>query len=161
MEEAMKKKISANDVADFLLKLAYDSGDLLTNKKLQKLIYYAQAWYLALYNKPLFNDKIEAWVFGPVQPDVYHRFKKYKWDRIPKLSTSPKLPEDVEDHLKEIMDAYMRFSSWDLERLTHTEDPWKSARAGLPPDEPSNAEISPEAIREYFKKVLDGKEEKN
>ena len=49
--------------------------DSMSHKKLQKLCYYAQAWYVTIKNKPLFEDDIEAWVHGPVVPSLYSQYK--------------------------------------------------------------------------------------
>ena len=58
--------ISPNDTADFLLIECRERGDILTNLKLQKLLYYAQAWYLVLLNKPLFAEDFQAWAHGHI-----------------------------------------------------------------------------------------------
>lgn len=66
----------SREIADYIILYFQEHGEPLTNLKLQKLLYYAKGWYLALYDKPLFNDKIEAWVHGPVVPSIYHAFKQ-------------------------------------------------------------------------------------
>ena len=69
---------SAQTVANHFVELLHDQGGI-SNLKLQKLLYYAQAWHLALYGEPLFRDRIEAWVHGPVVPPVFGAFKHNKW----------------------------------------------------------------------------------
>ena len=61
----------------FLAQASEDAGDLISNLKLQKLVYYAQGFHLALYDEPLFLEAIEAWTHGPVVPDLYRHYKKY------------------------------------------------------------------------------------
>lgn len=62
------------------------SKSRMTHKKLQKLCYYAQAWHCAFYkNKPLFENRIEAWVHGPVSPELYYRYYNYGWNEIPQV----------------------------------------------------------------------------
>ena len=65
------KEPSAQQIADYLIAFSHSVGDPISNLKLQKLLYYAQAWYLALHNEPLFPESIEAWVHGPAVPPVY------------------------------------------------------------------------------------------
>ena len=68
--------ISAFNVADyFLVQQDEDAGDLISNMKLQKLLYYAQGYFLAIANEPLFHERIYAWTHGPVVPKVYHKYK--------------------------------------------------------------------------------------
>jgi len=64
------------DVANYFLKRQDpDAGDLMSNLKLQKLVYYAQGFHLAMENSPLFNEPIEAWEHGPVCVPLYHKYK--------------------------------------------------------------------------------------
>ena len=72
--EENKKKITISDIADYFITKNHEYGDYITNLKLQKLVYYAQAWYLAFLDKPLFDEDFEAWVHGPVNRDLYDRY---------------------------------------------------------------------------------------
>ena len=146
---------SANKVADYILRSCHDSGELISNLKLQKLLYYAQAWYLALYDRSLFNDRLEAWVHGPVQPAVYGRFKHHRWDPISDQPDDPKLPLHVSAHLDEIMQVYGVETAYALELMTHREAPWIEARAGLPADQPSNTPLSHKSMASYYKAMAD------
>lgn len=146
-------EITADQAADFLVALSQDAGDPVTNLKLQKLLYYAQGWYLALYNEPLFDDRIEAWPHGPVVPRIYGRFKNWRWDPIGEAIPSPRLPDRAKSHLNEVMQVYGVYSAYQLERMTHDESPWKITRGNIPADEPSNAVISKELMREYFSEI--------
>jgi uncharacterized phage-associated protein len=142
-----------NDVADYILLVADASGEPVTNLKLQKLVYYAQAWSLALRDTLLFDEKIKAWVHGPVVPQLYHRFKDYGVNLIPKNGDRiPELTAGEQSLLDDVLDVYLGFSSWDLERLTHEEEPWIEARRGLSPDEPSDREISPATMTTFYRK---------
>ncbi len=149
---------TANDVADFFLWYAkkHGDGEPPSNKKIQKLVYYAQAWYLALYNVPLFEDPIEAWIFGPVIPDLYRRFKPNSWNPITDKISKPDLTKEVTDHLVEVYSIYGKYDAWQLERITHMEEPWKKARRGLPPDVSSEEEILQKDMLEYYSKELNG-----
>lgn len=142
---------SLDGVADYILLVARGAGEPITNLKLQKLVYYAQAWSLALRDEPLFPEKIKAWVHGPVVPQLYHRFKDFGAGPINLKPDLPAIDADEQDLLDDVLEVYLGFSSWDLERLTHDEEPWQEARAGLAPDEPSDAEISTETMGRFYR----------
>jgi uncharacterized phage-associated protein len=142
----------AQTVADFFLCRSRDFGDYLTNLKLQKLLYYAQGWNLALRNEPLFKDAIEAWIHGPVVASVYGQFKSFRWNPITKEVARPQVKESA--FLDEILEKYGRFTALDLERMTHTEAPWIEARGGLSPDENSCREIPVAQMKAFFKSRL-------
>src|SRR4051794_29010008 len=120
--------ISAMDVAGyFLASVDEDSGDNISNLKLQKLLYYAQGFHLAITGEPLFSENIFAWEHGPVVPSVYHRFKEFGSNAIPcgEFDFS-KFDPDTRDTLDEVYQAYGQFSAWKLRDMTHDEPPWKS-----------------------------------
>jgi uncharacterized phage-associated protein len=147
---------TARKVANYVLCFAREHGDLITNLKLQKLVYYSQAWFLALYDIPLFEGRLEAWVHGPVQPEVYKAFKQFGWNPITTRVTCPAFDDErIAAHLDEIMDIYGDLTGHHLERLVHQEDPWRKARGGLPPDAPSKATISDDDMRSFYRKMLD------
>lgn len=123
----------------------------LSHKKLQKLCYYAQAWYCALYDgSPLFGEKVEAWVHGPVIPELYRQYAGFGWTNIPKCEEKVEFSEKEIAILEAVYNTYWRFSGDQLELLTHREDPWKNARGELQPWEPSTVEIKTADMREYY-----------
>ena len=67
----------AKAVANYFIDIARCEGEQLSPMKIQKLVYFAHGWYLALYDEPLLDEKIEAWRYGPVVPSLYHEFKRY------------------------------------------------------------------------------------
>lgn len=147
--------MEALNVAKYILWYANDKGDLITNKKLQKLLYYAQAWDLALHNKILFVDEIEAWVHGPVVPEVYHQYKRYGWGPLP----PPKkeiggMTQKAKDHIGEIMIVYGEHSADFLERLSHSEKPWIDARGDKQADSRSFDIISRKSMRDFYRAKL-------
>jgi len=141
---------TTNEVADWFIRFAHEVGDPITNLRLQKLMYYAQAWYLALNGEQLIPDAFEAWVHGPALPAVWERFSGYRWSPISEEVPEHRLPEQVESHLREIMEVYGGLMAWDLERMAHGEDPWRYAREGLPPDEESTNVISEERMKRFY-----------
>ena len=139
-------------IADYFIWLANETGSFLSNLKLQKLVYYAQAWYLALHEQPLFDEDFEAWVHGPVIPVLYQEYKKFAWKPILKDVESPKFSNQVDEFLTELTQVYFACDAFELEQMTHLEDPWIEARGNIPQDAPSNAIISKEAMKEYYQK---------
>lgn len=143
-----------NKVVDFFL----HKGSM-SPKKLQKLLYYAYAWTLALLNEniddtnfKLFNDKIEAWIHGPVVPSVYHKYKSYGWNEIPQNQNFDDctFTPQVLDVLNQVWDVYGNLSGNQLESISHQEMPWQHARVGYAPSESCNKQISDRDIFEYY-----------
>jgi len=145
--------VSANAVADYFIRFCHEHGDYITNLKLQKLVYYAQAWHLALHEKPLFPESIEAWVHGPVIPVLYQRFKDFKHEPITIHPVNALLPQNICNHLDEIMEVYGGYAAFELEHLTHQADPWKNARRGLPMDALSKEVITHSDMQNYYQKM--------
>jgi len=142
--------LTANDVANyFLVHVDEDSGDNISNLKLQKLVYYAQGFHLALFNRRLFRDRIEAWEHGPVVPSLYQKYKKYGAGAIPPPKRGinfAKFNKPVRALLKEVDEVFGQYSAWKLRNLTHEEPPWQKAHP--------NGTISPATMKAYFKTLL-------
>ena len=138
------------DVANYFLRRADDNaGDLISNLKLQKLVYYAQGYHLALFGKPLFNERIEAWMHGPVIPEMYYAFKQF--------GDGPVFPnydfdapsvfnQDELNLLDEVYQILGQFSAWRLRDMTQGEHPWKDTSQG--------EEITHDSLESYFKTQL-------
>ena len=124
---------TANKVARYFLRLQTgDAGDAISNMKLQKLLYYAQGFALAILDKPLFVEDFEKWTYGPVLPVIYEKYKKYEDMAIPRpqginLKTYQK---DEIDLLDEVYFAYGQYSAWALSEMSHLTLPWKNAELG-------------------------------
>ena len=142
--------VNSFDIAKYFIYLANETGSFISNLKLQKFVYYAQAWHLALHESQLFDDDFEAWVHGPVIPALYHSYKHFGWKPIQEESV-PSLPEATLSYLKEVADEYFACDAYELEQMTHIEEPWKMARVGLMPDQPSNTIIQKIWMQEYYK----------
>ncbi|OME19950.1 Panacea domain-containing protein [Paenibacillus odorifer] len=152
----VRSKHSVFKVASYLLSKSdpYSDDFSVTHLKLQKLVYYAQAWHYAIKQKPLFKEEIEAWVHGPVCPDLYHAYKNNGFEIIkPKMDNED---FDFNSFEIEVMDlvweAYGGMSGGMLEQLTHTEDPWIEARGNLDEKISSNNIISLSSMGEYYNK---------
>ena len=142
--------LSCFDIANYFIGLANETGSFISNLKLQKLVYYAQAWHLALHERPLFEEDFEAWVHGPVIPSLYQKYKSFEWQPILE-DVDPKLPEDISQFLDEVAEEYFACDAYELEQMTHAEAPWDLARGDLPPDAPSNEAIKKEWMKEYYR----------
>lgn len=141
-------------VADWFL-----SKSAMTPKKLQKIVYYAYAWTLTLMNdkvndlqvKLFEDDHIEAWVHGPVMPNLYAKYRQYGYQVIDKQDdVEVVFNEDVQDVLQQVWDIYGDYNADQLESITHQESPWKKARVGLSVLESSNDEINDADIFNYY-----------
>ena len=129
MDCMMQKGIqmpSSLDVADYFLCLEGHEGEI-SNLKIQKMVYYAQGFSLAVHGEALFPEKLEAWMHGPVVPDLYRRFSQFGSSAIPPPSDfNPDLfSAKQQSLLNEVFDVYGQFSAWKLRQLTHEEAPWR------------------------------------
>lgn len=138
------------------------SLDGITNKKLQKLVYYAYSWHLVFNNERaddivcrMFENKFEAWVHGAVHPRLYAIYENYGSNIIPKYNgILPEFSEDDLDVLRQVLDIYGRFSGDDLESICRQESPWLDARKNLAEYEPSHEPITDRAIFNCYSKRL-------
>ncbi|HET9947165.1 MAG TPA: type II toxin-antitoxin system antitoxin SocA domain-containing protein [Patescibacteria group bacterium] len=155
-------KYTALQIARYFIKKSESEPDRakLTNLKLQKILYYAQGWYLANFKKPLFNDRIEAWKYGPAIRVVYQEFKN---------NGNAVIQENIEDweikeidkitkaFLDEVWNVYGKYSGSDLVSLTHSEIPYKEARDTIKEGDYSDIEISTLSMQNFFSEKLHGK----
>ena len=142
---------TASEIADYFIYIANDTGSFISNLKLQKLVYYAQAWHLGIHDTPLFDQDFEAWVHGPAIPSLFEEYKHFRWKPILKEVEKPKFPPELEEFLEDIIKEYFICEGLELEMMSTREQPWIKARKGLPRDEHSDAIISKESMREYYK----------
>ena len=139
---------TATNVARWFLsrnqvKVMTGGADLISNLKLQKLLYYAQGIYLALYDEPLFEEPIVAWQYGPVVESVYQQYKRNESDGIRDFSPPKEnFSEQEEATLQFVQKAFGQFSAWKLADMTHEETPWR--------DTPRNEIVSTDKIKSYF-----------
>jgi uncharacterized phage-associated protein len=145
--------IPAIEVARYFLSLVdEETGDLLTNLKLQKLLYYAQGFHLAIFDEPLFPEPLEAWSHGPVVSGVYHHYKEFGSNPIPPEELDFTLfSEDQVEFLNDIYNTFGQYSAWKLREMTHDEPPWKDA---YDEDVPGIV-ITHEALIKYFKEFVE------
>ena len=147
------KKIDPIETSKYVINYLNRKGYTVNHLKLQKLLYYIEAWYSVFTNESLFEEKIEAWEHGPVIRKVWGYFKKYSilYNQLPidknfKLDATPEQIEIIND----VLDEYGDKSGYYLECLTHSEKPWQIAKNnGLP--------ISKDIMIEFYRERLNGK----
>lgn len=164
----MPSPFSAKAVANHFLGLASRSRTAIDPLKMQKLVYFAHGWHLALRDAPLIKDSVEAWDHGPVIPDIYHEFKKWgggpirtpatRFDSSTKSLQTPSIDsecvwdddaENAKTIISRVWDVYNKFTGLQLSSLTHKPDtPWAKTREMHP--HKRDVDIPDDVIREYF-----------
>ena len=148
----LKTEKKIDSVIKYLLK---ELGEV-TPLALQKLLYYSQGFYKTFYNEFLFNDDCEAWVHGPVFKDIYFKYRDYGYNPIKDEKIefeNINLTEGEEELLDSIINNFGCYSAKTLEKMTHSERPWRLTRKNLKPEENSDKIIKKDLIAEYFKDV--------
>ena len=161
----MSKPYPVLDISRYTINYSNKKQYGISNLKLQKLLYFIQAYFVALTNShiPCFEERIEAWDFGPVVPVAYNEYKAYGSSEIPFISSyinfqdndiwnSRRIPFDEtciaeEDRrlIAAVIDQFSDYSSTDLVNLTHRQAPWSEVYSPK-----SNCEITIDSIRRYF-----------
>jgi len=138
----------AVDVAKYILT---KTGEM-TAMKLQKLVYYTQAWSLVWDENPLFEEDIQAWANGPVVPILYeyHRGQFKVSEKTFADGDIDALTLNQKDSVDKVLDTLQEKSGQWLSELTHMEAPWKDARGDLQPTEKCDNVISLAAMHEYY-----------
>lgn len=153
--------MKALDVAKYILAKSEEYGDLISNKKLQKLLYYIKAWGLVYIPGGVIDEPFEAWVHGPVCKDVYSYYKRFGYapiaESFDRLSPSEYIAKFVKEHsddevelINTVYGKYSPLSSMELELLSHSEKPWIEARGTLPPIENGSSVISEETMKSFY-----------
>ena len=152
----MATAAKAIDIANRFVECAKRDSMEITPLHIQKLLYFAQGWHLALHRSPLFQEPVQAWQYGPVVTAVYHRLKPagagdlraHVGDRVSPLSS------EHSSFVEQIWRTYGHLNAGRLSDMTHQEAPWRDVRHGMGPEERSNQVISTEAIEKFFREQL-------
>lgn len=141
--------LSADDVASVILAR---SGPWMDAMRLQKLLYYVQAWHLAVTDEPLFPEPIKAWRDGPVVPQVWRARKEQSTRRAAEQRIEDiHLDDMTSDLIDLVLATYGSMSGEELSVLTHVEQPWIEARGDLPEDAECREPINTEAMAKYYR----------
>jgi uncharacterized phage-associated protein len=146
-------------VANYFIRRGMKDGKSITPMKLQKLVYFAHGWHLALFNEPLIDEAIQVWQYGPVVPTIYHEFKHLGNKDITSpykdlLGKEPQVAASKEEFLDVMWDQYSDLTGVQLSNLTHQPNtPWdvvyrRYTGKGLPL--PKGLSLDDEKIKEYF-----------
>jgi uncharacterized phage-associated protein len=150
----------ASLIAYAFVKKGIDEGKFVTQMKLQKMVYFAQGYHLAKYNEPLINENFQAWMFGPVVPEIYQDFKLYGSKLI--TDTASFMPSESDkkqyllnneavDSINYTWDVLKDFSAMALSNWTHQPNtPWSKV---YDPDQKSTP-IGNDEIKSYFQRLL-------
>ena len=131
----------------------------MDHKKIQKLCYYAQAWSLVLNDRaPLFDGEFEAWAHGPVNRRLWNKLEEYGYVSVPSdaLPLSGSFSDKEQEILVCVWDTYGDMTGFQLEDLTHDEEPWRITRGDTPYYAPSTAIISQDSMHNYYKSQYSG-----
>lgn len=143
--DKMKHTYTAQEIAKWFINEIHPEP-----LKLQKLLYLAQGYSYAFYDRPLFSDEMEAWVHGPVVSSVYRTYRPYSYNPIDINYQLGEYDSETLDVLNYVKDKFSKYDAKFLENMTHHQEPWKIAREGLDPDERSDKTISKLNIANYF-----------
>lgn len=165
-DAAYKKAMAAADSLESLFSVSekmlrviayvFERLEEVTPLMLQKLLYFIQGIYSALYGRPIFTEDCRAWIHGPVYPEVYDLFRDFKYNPIDDArfalleGTVDALTEDEKHVIDLVVNTFGMYGGKVLERITHNEMPWKEARKGYGDSIPSSELLSKERIMEYY-----------
>ena len=152
------------DLGHIITHYVNQKGDKVSHKKLQKLIYYVEAWHLVHLETPLIEENFEAWVHGPVVPQLYQTLKTFDFndleivndefdtmdEEIQSIISKNNLTENQLELIYSVLNKYSGLSSLDLELLSHNETPWIEAREGFAPHQPCNNIILKSRMKEFY-----------
>lgn len=149
MEKVRNMAYSVIDISKYVVCYSNKKNYGITNLRLQKILYFIQAYFLKIKKEPCFKEDMEAWDFGPVVPCVYQKYKKFGAGQIPDYT------EPVDCFLNDysgkkivdgVIDLLSSYQTFDLVDITHHQSPWlesyESARSNI---------ISIEAMKRFVK----------
>ena len=168
-DAAYKKAMTAADSLENLFSVSekmlrviayvFEKLEEVTPLMLQKLLYFIQGVYSALYGRPIFAEDCRAWIHGPVYPEVYDLFRDFKYNPIDDArfalleGTADALTEDEKKVIDLVVNTFGMYGGKVLERITHNEDPWKNARKGYGDSIPSSEILTKKSIMRYYETV--------
>ena len=152
----LENLFSVSDKMLRVISYVFERLEEVTPLMLQKLLYFIQGVSYALNGKPMFSENCQAWVHGPVYPEVYEMFRDFKYNPIEDArfaifdGNKDELTEDERRVVDLVVNTFGEYGGKVLEIITHSEKPWKNARKGYGENIPSNELLSMESIKSYF-----------
>jgi uncharacterized phage-associated protein len=151
----LEGNVDIHSACDYIIASVWKRRGTLNVLKLQKLLYYAQAWYLAFFGEPLFPGKFQAWKRGPINREIYDRFvvsrsldSEVSDADVSKEFNVTRVSEENGRHLDQVLKAYAKYGETELQDLVRHEAPWREALGRG--DERSEREIDESNIRRYY-----------
>lgn len=154
-------------IANEFLKRAQAEGKALSHMHVQKLVYIAHGWNLALHNEPLIDEPFQAWEFGPVAPGLYRALKRYGSGNVTRLirqgddtsfhdddgdTVRARLSQQDEDVINQVWDEFKKYEAFQLSALTHQpRSPWRKFYSEAKRNQP----IPNNSIQDYFAEIAD------
>lgn len=157
--ERIESLFSVSDKMLRVIAYVFKQLEEVTPLMLQKLLYFIQGIYFALYGKPMFSEDCRAWIHGPVYPEVYDLFRDFKYNPIEdaRFALLEGTEEALTDEEKKVIDLVVNtfgmYGAKVLEKITHNEEPWREARRGYGDSIPSSELLQKERIKRYYTAV--------
>ena len=154
--ESTESLFSVSDKMLRAIAYIFEKLEEVTPLMLQKLLYFIQGVYSALYKRPIFEEDCRAWVHGPVYPEVYELFRDFKYNPIDDArfalveGTGDALSNDEKRVIDLVVNTFGMYGGKVLERITHNETPWMEARKGYGDSIPSSELLPKERIMKYY-----------
>lgn len=160
--------MKSTDLAQIITHYVNQKGDQVSHKKLQKLVYYVEAWSLVYLNKSLVSEQFEAWIHGPVIKELYQELKGCGYNdlvlvneledtidlEIATIIKENKISETDLELIYAVLDKYAGLSAFQLEMISHSEKPWLDARGNIAPLENCNTIIDKENMRNFYASLV-------
>lgn len=157
--DSMERLFSVSEKMLRVIAYVFEALEEVTPLMLQKLLYFIQGIYSALYGGPIFTEDCRAWIHGPVYPEVYDLFRDFKYNPIDDArfalleGTTDVLTDDEKKVIDLVVNTFGMYGGKVLERITHNEEPWKEARKGYGDSIPSSELLPKEHIMKYYMEV--------
>ncbi|MCM1084047.1 MAG: DUF4065 domain-containing protein [Clostridium sp.] len=156
---SIESLFSVSDKMMRVIAYVFEKLEEVTPLTLQKLLYFIQGIYSALYGKPIFEEDCRAWVHGPVYPEVYELFRDFKYNPIDDArfalieGTADVLIEEEKNVIDLVVNTFGMYGAKVLERIAHNEDPWKEAEKGYGDSIPSSEPLPKKRIMKYYEAI--------
>ena len=168
-------------IANYFIEQAESHGETLTAMKLQKLVFFAHGWYLAIKNAPLIDEQVEAWPYGPVIRSLYREFREYGDRNItekvsvfktlvksdgrrsrtilrPTIDDNPESATFTKQFLDRVWEVYSKFTAIQLSNMTHeVGTPWRLIHDSYDGKPPKGTDIPSDSIKKYFQDLARSK----
>ena len=156
-----RNQYSASELADYLLKkVNRPAGEAINLMKLGALLYYCEAWSLAVFDRELIDEELQAWDHGPVFQSDWDRPKHKGWNDLAAddLDCATSLDEETRGLLDDVFQAYGEFALPDLEKMIKQDAPWKEARRGLPAWDLAKKPMNKATIASFYKTAFEAEQ---